>query len=185
MKLYQRIEQILLQLRPVFGREATFEWFVLLFWDVVLSTQPPAVTSYLNALGLGEGCYHQALHWFQSSAFCVNRLCTAWGEWLSHHRSVERLHGGRLYVGDGIKVAKEGRRMPGVKGLHQESSDVSKPEWIRGHYFSALGLLLGAGAAVFTVPIVFKLHDGIESSDAASQALTLVDKMAALYLVRG
>jgi hypothetical protein len=182
MKLYQRIEQILLQFRPVFSREAPFEWFVLLFWGIVLSTQPPAVTSYLNALGLGEGYYHQALHWFQSSAFSVDRLCTAWGEWLSQHRSVTRLQGELLYVGDGIKVAKEGRRMPGVKGLHQESSDVSKPEWIRGHYFSALGLLLGTGGALFAAPIAFKLHDGIEASDAASPALTLVDKMARLCI---
>jgi len=182
MKLYQRIEQILLQFRPVFSREAPFEWFVLLFWGIVLSTQPPAVTSYLNALGLGEGYYHQALHWFQSSAFNVDRLCTAWGEWLSQHCYGERLQGELLYVGDGIKVAKEGRRMPGVKGLHQESSDVSKPEWIRGHYFSALGLLLGTGAALFAVPIAFKLHDGIEASDAESQALTLVDKMANLCI---
>jgi hypothetical protein len=182
MKLYQRIEQILLQLRPVFSREVPFEWFVLLFWGVVLNTQPPAVTSYLNALGLGEGYYHQALHWFQSSAFCVDSLCQAWGKWLSEHCCVERLQGERLYVGDGIKVAKEGRKMPGVKGLHQESSDVSKPEWIRGHYFSALGLLFGAGAALFAVPIVFKLHDGIEASDSEAQALTLVDKMAALCI---
>jgi hypothetical protein len=180
MKLYQRIEQILLQFRPVFRREATFEWFVLLFWGIVLSTQPPAVTSYLNALGLGEGYYHQALHWFHSSAFSVDALCTVWGNWLSDHEQVERLRGHRLYVGDGIKVGKEGRKMPGVKGLHQESTDVNKPEWIRGHYFSALGLLLGSGAALFAVPIVFKLHDGIEAAEATSPELTLVDKMAAL-----
>jgi DDE superfamily endonuclease len=182
MKLYQRIEQILLELRPVFSREATFEWFVLLVWGVLLSQQAPAVTSYLNALGLGERYYHQALHWFQSGGFCVDQLCCAWGEWLSQHPAVERIQGQRLYVGDGIKVGKEGRKMPGVKGLHQESSDVSKPEWIRGHYFSALGLLLGSGGALFAVPIVFKLHDGIESVDAASKALTLVDKMAALCI---
>ena len=62
-----------------------------------------------------------------------------------------------MYVGDGIKVGKEGRKMPGVKGLHQESEDVSKPEWLRGHYFSALGLLLGAGQALFATPIILKL----------------------------
>jgi hypothetical protein len=180
MKLYQRIEPILLQFRPVFHREATFEWFVLLFWGIVLRTQPPAVTSYLNAVGLGESYYHQALHWFHSSAFSIDALCTQWGKWLSEHRQVERLRGQRLYVGDGIKVGKEGRKMPGVKGLHQESSDVNKPEWIRGHYFSALGLLLGSGAALFAVPIVFKLHDGIEPAEATLQELTLVDKMAAL-----
>jgi hypothetical protein len=182
MKLDQRIEQILLELRPAFSRKATFEWFILLVWGVMLSTQAPAVTSYLNALGLGESYYHQALHWFHSSAFCVDTLCAAWGKWLSDHPFVTRLNGQRLYVGDGIKVGKEGRKMPGVKGLHQESSDVSKPEWIRGHYFSALGVLLGTGAALFAVPIVFKLHDGIEAIDPDAQALTLVDKMAALCI---
>jgi hypothetical protein len=182
MKLYQRIEQILLELRPVFSREATFEWFLLLFWGVLWTTQPPGVTSYLNALGLSESYYHQALHWFHSSAFCVDSLCTVWGKWLSEHSEVERLQGGRLYVGDGIKVGKEGRKMPGVKGLHQESSNVSKPEWIRGHYFSALGLLLGTGGALFAVPIVFKLHDGIEAVETESQTLTLVDQMAALCI---
>lgn len=182
MELYQRIEQILLQLRPAFHRETTFKWFVLLFWGAVLNTQPPALTRYLNALGLGEGYYHQALHWFHSSAFCVDSLCQAWGQWLSEHQFVSRLQGERLYVGDGIKVGKEGRKMPGVKRLHQESSNVSKPEWIRGHYFSALGLLLETGAAVFAVPIVFKLHDGIDAAENEAQGLTLVDKMAALCI---
>jgi hypothetical protein len=188
MNLYQRIEQILQELRPVFSREATFEWFVLLLWGVLLSTQPPAVTSYLNTLGLGEGYYHQALHWFHSSAFEVDQLCQRWGAWLSRHPAVVRLQGQRLYVGDGIKVGKEGRKMPGVKGLHQESGDVSKPEWIRGHYFSALGLLLGVGEAVFAVPIAFKLHDGIEPVEGQGPVLSLVDKMAKLcvtHLVAG
>jgi DDE superfamily endonuclease len=180
MKLYERIEQILASLRPAFQREATFEWFVLLLWGVLLTTQPPAVTSYLNALGLSERYYHQALHWFHSQAFRVDRLCECWSDWLSQHANVDRLQGQRLYVGDGIKVGKEGRKMPGVKGLHQESSNVSKPEWIRGHYFSALGLLLRVGQAVFAVPLVFKLHDGIEAVSQTAPTLTLVDKMAAL-----
>jgi hypothetical protein len=180
MKLYERIEQIFGVLRPAFQREASFEWFVLLFWGVLLTTQPPAVTSYLNAIGLSERYYHQALHWFHSSAFVVDQLCGYWGDWLSAHERVERIQGKRLYVGDGIKVGKEGRKMPGVKGLHQESSNVSKPEWVRGHYFSALGLLLGVGQAVFAVPLVFKLHDGIAAVTEAEQALTLVDKMAHL-----
>ncbi|MBW4661598.1 MAG: hypothetical protein KME15_23255 [Drouetiella hepatica Uher 2000/2452] len=50
MRLYQRIEQILLELRPVFNREATFEWLLLLFWGVLWKTQAPGVTSYLNVL---------------------------------------------------------------------------------------------------------------------------------------
>jgi hypothetical protein len=179
MELYQRLEQIIVTLRPVFKREATFDWFVLLLWGVLLTTQPPAVTSYLNALGLGEVYYGQALHWFHSSAFSIDELCQGWGRWLKVHPNTQRLQGQRVYVGDGIKVRKEGRKMPGVKGLHQESEDVSKPEWIRGHYFSALGLLLGAGQAMFATPIVLKLHDGVEPMES-EPAATLVEKMAQL-----
>jgi hypothetical protein len=179
MELYQRLEQIIVKLRPAFSREATFEWFVLLLWGVLLTTQPPAVTTYLNALGLGEGYYAQGLHWFHSNAFSIDELCQRWGRWLSAHPNTQRLKGQRVYVGDGIKVSKEGRKMPGVKGLHQESEDVSKPEWIRGHYFSALGLLLGAGQALFATPIVLKLHDGIDPVETDSSA-TLVEKMATL-----
>jgi hypothetical protein len=134
MELYERLEQILQELRPVFSREASFNWFVLLLWGVLLTTQPPAVTSYVNAVGLSEQYYHQALHWFNSSAFSINDLCYWWGEWLSKHPNTHPLKGERVYVGAGIKVGKEGRKMPEVKGLHQESEDVSKPEWVQGHY---------------------------------------------------
>ena len=178
MDLYHRVEQILAALRPVFRRQATFEWFVLLLWGVLLSTQPPAITSYLNGIGLGAGYYHQALHWFHSSAWSVAVLCQGWGEWLATHPQARRLQGQLVYVGDGIKVGKAGKQMPGVKRLHQESQDVSKAEWIRGHYFGALGLLLGTGSALFAVPIMVELQDGIQAAEPAPPSL--VDKMAAL-----
>jgi hypothetical protein len=54
--------------------------------------------------------------------------------------------------------------MPGVKRLHQESEDVNKPEWIRGHYFSALSVLFSVGQACFAVPLVLQLHDGFHVS---------------------
>ena len=186
MELYVRIEQIIARFRPAFSRETPFEWFVLLLWGALLSHQPAAVTSYLNGLGLGEADYHRALHWFQSQAFRMDAVCLRWGRWLSSHPQVKALKGQRVYAGDGIKVSKEGRKMPGVKGLHQESEDVNKPEWIRGHYFSALSLLLGSGNALFAVPIVLKLHDGIDP--ISSSELTLVDKMASVcvsFMVTG
>jgi hypothetical protein len=179
MELHHRLEQIIVQLRPVFHRQATFEWFVLLLWSILLTTQSSAVTTYLNTLGLSERYYAQALHWFHSSAFHMDELCQQWGRWLSTHPYHKRLKDRPVYVGDGIKVSKEGRQMPGVKRLHQESENVSKAEWIRGHYFSALAVLVGAGDALFATPIVLKLHDGIEPLDADASP-SLVEKMAAL-----
>ena len=179
MELYERLEQILAELRPAFRREAAYHWFIVLMWGVLLCHQAPAVTSYLNALGLGERCYEQALHWFHSSAFSIDEVCGRWGDWLASHSCAHRLRGQRVYVGDGIKVGKEGRKMPGVKGMHQESEDVSKPEWLRGHYFSALALLLSREKAMFAAPVLFKLHDGLGAVAEEPQG-TLVTKMAQL-----
>ena len=114
MELYARIEQILLKLRPGFSRDIPFEWFVLLMWGLLLSHQPPAVTSYVNGLGLGESCYSAALHWFHSKAFKMDEVCHRWGNWLSSHTAAQRLQGQLVYLGDGIKVGKEGRKMPGA-----------------------------------------------------------------------
>ena len=97
MALYHRVEQILEALRPVFRRQATFEWFVLLLWGVLLASQPPAITSYLNAIRLSEAYYHQALHWFHSSAWKVSELCQCWGKWLAEHPNVRRLNGQLVY----------------------------------------------------------------------------------------
>jgi len=135
--------------------------------------------AYFRKAALSERYYAQALHWFHSAAFRVDALCIQWSRWLQGHPQCVRLRGQRVYVGDGIKVSKEGRRMPGVKQLHQASSHVGKPEWIRGHYFSALGLLLGRGPARFAVPLMLKLHDGIDPDESGAPP-TLVEKMATL-----
>ncbi len=63
MELYERIEQIVSQLRPAFSRAVPYEWFILLLWGVLLNIQPAAVTSYMNGLGLSEAYYGQVLHW--------------------------------------------------------------------------------------------------------------------------
>ncbi|EKU99237.1 hypothetical protein Lepto7375DRAFT_1258 [Leptolyngbya sp. PCC 7375] len=54
MELYQRLEQIIVKLRPAFSRDAPFEWFVLWLWGVMLSTQPPAITN-LDFQDTGHG----------------------------------------------------------------------------------------------------------------------------------
>ena len=178
MRILYRVEQILSALRPVFSRQATFEWFVLLMWGILLCSQPPAVTSYLNAVGLSEYYYHHALHWFHSQAWSVFKLSQTWAQWLSEHKDVHRLRGKLVYIGDGIKVSKEGRKMPAVKKLHQESDNTSKPDWIRGHYFGCLSILLGSVDALFAVPIVLRIQDGLQQHK--DQTITLVDRMAAM-----
>ncbi|WP_342478707.1 hypothetical protein NYE24_11450 [Paenibacillus sp. FSL H7-0350] len=42
-----------------------------------------------------------------------------------------------------MKQTKDGRRMPGVKKLYQGSENVSKKDYIFGHLFGAIGILVG------------------------------------------
>jgi len=42
-----------------------------------------------------------------------------------------------------VKIAKEAKKIPGVKKLHQESDNSSKAPYIYGHHFGALGILAG------------------------------------------
>ncbi|WP_092469879.1 hypothetical protein [Desulfotruncus arcticus] len=59
-----------------------------------------------------------------------------------------------LLIGDGIKIAKKAERMPGVKKLHQESDNSSKPPYIFRHHFGVLGLLVGCTKKMFCVPLI-------------------------------
>jgi len=178
MVLFSRVDQLLAQLRPAFKRMASFRWFLMLVWSMLLRPDGRGVTSCVNALGLAERYYHQALHFFRSKALSNEALVAAWHKVVLSLPIVWRLNGRPVYVGDGIKVAKEGRRMPGVKRLHQESGNTSKPPWIRGHYFGALGLLIGRPGALFHCPIAHQLQDGLKGTPETDP--TSVDRTAAL-----
>lgn len=68
-----------------------------------------------------------------------------------------------VFVGDGMKQAKEGRHMPGVKKLHQESKNVSKGEYIFRHLFGAIGILAGTRHKWFCLPLFLNLQDGVKT----------------------
>ena len=165
MHIIPRLEQILTNLQPVFSRHATYEWFVILIWGILLCNQHRAVTSYFNAVGLTQHYYTQALHWFHSQGISAQKLSIMWHKWLITHPKVYRLRGQLVYLGDGIKVGKEGRKMPAVKKLHNKSENVTKPEWIRGHYFGALALLSVTGSCLKAVPVTLGLQDGIKMAE--------------------
>ena len=89
-----------------------------------------------------------------------------------------------LLIADGLKVPKEGKKMPAVKKLHQESQNNSKATFIMGHSFQALGLLVrGAVGQFFCVPLVSRIHEGLVWSNRDKR--TLLDKLVGLFLQIG
>jgi len=72
----------------------------------------------------------------------------------------KRVNGRLVVLGDGKKIAKHGRKMLGVKSLHQESDNKSNSAWIRGHSCQVVSLLANAASSVFAVPLDTKIQEG-------------------------
>ena len=72
------------------------------------------VTSIVRALGLEPACYDRLLDFFHSPALDLDKLTRAWCALVFRvHPGILRVNGRPVLVGDGIKVAKAGRKMPG------------------------------------------------------------------------
>jgi hypothetical protein len=168
-------------LRPAFSRLRSFMWFATAVAGLAVRMDLLGVTSIVRALKLRACFYNKLLDSFHSSALRLDRLSALWT------RAVLRLfpdplcvNGRRVLVGDGIKVPKRGKKMPGVKLLHQQSGS-NKAEYIMGHSLQAISLLVQAAQSVFAVPLAMRIHEGLVWSNRDRR--TLLDKMLALLVI--
>lgn len=137
------------------------------------------VTSTIRALGLEHKFYDRLLDSFHSSAIQLEAMTRLWAQVvLRCFPGVVRVNGRLVLVGDGIKIPKRGRKMPAVKLLHQESDSNTKPDYIMGHSFQAVAVLLSAAKSVFAVPLASRIHEGVVLSNRDQR--TLLDKMVLL-----
>jgi hypothetical protein len=142
------------------------------------------VTSIVRALGLVPACYDRLLDFFHSSALNLGKLTRLWCDLVFRvHPGILRVNGRPVLVGDGIKVAKAGRKMPAVKKLHQPSDSNTKPEYIFGHSCQAIAVLAQALSSVFAIPLACRIHEGVVFSNRDKR--TLLDKMILLINALG
>ena len=172
------------QLRPACTRLRTFLWMALVLAGFSIRPERAGVTSFVRALWLREDNYHRLLHFFHTPALVINTLIRVWVA-LALRIFTPVVENGRFVcVADGLKVAKEGRKMPAVKKLFQESGNNSKPEFVWGHHFQVLGLLVrGPLKHLVSVPLASQIHEGLRNAPApSSRRKTLLDKLVALFL---
>jgi hypothetical protein len=166
-------------LRPACQRSRTFLWMLLTLIGLCCRLDLAGVTSYVRVLGLRPEAYHRFLHLFHSKGLDLDKLTACWVK-LCLTLFTPVAAGSRLIcLADGIKAPKEGKLMPAVKSLHQQSASNSKPEYIMGHSFQAISLLVqGASGQVAAVPLMSRIHEGLVFSNRDSR--TLLDKLAVL-----
>jgi hypothetical protein len=169
-------------LRPAFSRLRSFLWFATAVAGLAVRTELLGVTSIVRALKHKPRYYNPLLESFHSSAVKLDRLSGLWTQAvLRLFPQPLRVNGRRVLVGDGIKIPKCGRKMPGVKLLHQQSDSNTKPEFIMGHSLQAVSLLVEAAQSAFAVPLTARIHEGLVWSNRDRR--TLLDKMIALLAI--
>ena len=139
------------ELRPAFKRNRTFLWFAVALAATCTRSDLRGVTSLIRSLGLREACYDRLLDFFHSRAVDLPRLTRCWTTLIlkTLHPALLIVNGRIVLLADGIKVPKTGKKMPGVKKLHQESQNNSKPEYIFGHSCQAIAVVVKAASSFF------------------------------------
>jgi hypothetical protein len=167
------------QLRSACARQRTFLWMALCLAGMTTRKELMGVTSTVRALGLEPACYDRLLDFFHSPALDLSKLTRIWCALVFRlNPGILGVNGRAVLVGDGLKVAKAGRKMPGVKKLHQQSESSTKPEFIFGHSCQAVAVLTQALASVFALPLACRIHEGTVFSNRDKR--TLLDKMILL-----
>lgn len=179
MTLWIEWLQTVASLRPACRRSRTFFWMILVLMGLCTRADNAGVTSFVRVLNFRGEAYHRFLHLFHSQGLDLDVLTACWARLcLSLFRPVQ-VASRLVCIADGIKAPKEGKRMPAVKHLHQQSACNSKPEYIMGHSLQALSLLVhGPTGQVAAVPLTSRIHEGLVFSNRDPR--TLLDKLVAL-----
>lgn len=159
--MLEELQRFLVFIRPAFSRRTTYCWFVVVFVGFILRTDNFGVSSIIRALDLSPVSYTCLLHFFHSTAWNVEGIMAIWWQWLVT-KDVAHCIGNRLVlVGDHTKTPKDGRKMPAVTTLHQDSETGSKPSYFRGHHWGCIGILVQTCGKYFAVPLWANIQEGL------------------------
>jgi len=152
------VERFLWAMRGAFSRRATWGWFGVVFVGLVVRGDSLGVSSIVRALALSPACYPALLHFFHSTAWSAESLFRLWWGFLARENVGHCVNGRVVLIGDHTKTPKDGRRMPAVTTLHQDSETNSKPSFFRGHHWACIALLVAAGKKFFATPLWAEIH---------------------------
>lgn len=158
--MYKLIDEMINEFRSSFNRTRTFNWFVIIIIGFMIRTDTLGTTSVIRDLLLNQSCYHTMLRFFRSNAWNIRSITEQWTRIVKKFAPLLTVDDCFILVGDGVKASKEGKKMPAVKKLHQESENSSKATYIFGHMFGSIGVIAGNINKLFCIPLSLKIHDG-------------------------
>jgi hypothetical protein len=180
MKLWMAWYEVVALLRKACSRKRTFVWLVVVLAAFCIRDELAGVTSFIRTGWIQPSFYPLVLNFFHSKALNVDKITKYWVLLAMNKIFSPVIIGGhRILVADGIKISKEGKKMPAVKSLHNESDNNSKPEYIMGHSFQVISLLVDCGLRkVVAVPLMSRICEGLKFTNRDKR--TLLDKLVAM-----
>jgi hypothetical protein len=100
-------------------------------------------------------------HFFRVSVWSLDALIAYWSTFVLSQNEAVCADGRVVLLGDHTCVAKDGRKMPCVVSMRQHSETQSKPSYFRGHFWGAIGMLIGSLESPFCIPLDLRIHQGL------------------------
>ena len=163
--LFNYLHSFFKHTRPAFSYKATHLWFIVVFVGFLMRTDTFGVTSIVRGLSLSPNHYTSILNFFHSSAWSVETLMNTWWGWLKKECMTYCINDRLIIAGDHTKVAKDGRYMPAVTTLHQDSETGSKPSYFRGHHWGCISIVEKMSNRFFSIPLIASVQEGLENID--------------------
>jgi hypothetical protein len=157
--MFQLINTILHEFADCFKRIKTWQWFVVVIIGFMVRDNHRGVTSIISSLKLQPELYHSLLHFFRSTGYQLETLYDKWLKIALKHATVKRISGRVVLLGDHIKVSKEGKYMPSIQTLHQESQNSGKPSYIEGHNFGQVCAVITNSQVSRGLPLITEMQN--------------------------
>jgi len=180
--MFHYLTTFLLYFRPCFSREATFNWFIIVFAGLMLREDNFGVTSIIRVLALPPNLYELILNFFHSTALELEKLLRFWWRWMAKSNLAYKYNGAPVLLGDHTKTPKDGRKIPAVATLHQESETSSKPSFFRGHHWGCISMLTGIRNMVFSTPLWGQIHQPLNIKGVEENIEPITTRMVSMAL---
>jgi hypothetical protein len=185
--MYQTLNTLLMDFRPLFSREASHCCFIIVILGFLLRFDFYGVSSTVRWLGLSPLAYEALLHFFHASSWQLDALMGYWLNWCVEHFDLLKINGRFICLGDGIKIPKEANKQPGVVPMRSPSNNSGKAEKFYGHHIGGVALVTGKESKVFALPALLEIHEGVtqlrrlqEGQNAVEEKPTVVTRMITL-----
>lgn len=161
-KIWKWLDNTLNQFYFVISRDKAFGWFVVTVIGYMVRMDISGLTGIIRDLSINPAMYTTFLHFFRADSWCYETIRAKWMQVVSTSACLFKIDRRTALIGDGVLQHKEGKKIPGVKKLHQESEDSSKAKYIYGHFYGVLGVLTGTAEKLFCTPISATIQNGVD-----------------------